>query len=299
MRLRRQIKDSFMKAADIIQKRRPAWEKLERMCEKMGRRRNRQSPQFVKEFSDLYRDACADLALASAYQLPTGTVNYLHSLVARAHNQLYRSQHFDLQSMMDVVFVDTPRQIFREPCVHIASFLFWGLFALAAWLAYDRGYWPTFAEDVAGTEALEQYVDMYSNVRARTWSENSFQMGFYIVHNAGIGLNCFVSMLPILPGLVTLSYNAVYLGAVFGFMFRPENGPAGENFRVFVTAHGPFELTAIVLSAGAGLKIGVSWIFTQGRKRLDALRVAAKDTIPIILCAVVLFCLAAFIEGFF
>ena len=78
-------------------------------------------------------------------------------------------------------------------------------------------------------------------------------MGFYVMNNASIGISCFVSMLFVLPGLITLTFNAVYLGTVFGFMFRPELGDAGVNFKNFVTAHGPFELTAIVLSAGTVL----------------------------------------------
>ncbi len=101
-----------------------------------------------------------------------------------------------------------------------------------------------------------------------------------------------------IPGLVTLSYNAVNLGAVFGFMFRPELGESSVNFQNFVTAHGPFELTAIILSAGAGLKIGLGWLMTGGLSRSDSLLKTAREALPIAMCAVVLFILAALIEGF-
>ncbi len=62
-----------------------------------------------------------------------------------------------------------------------------------------------------------------------------------MVNNASIGISCFVSMLFVLPGLITLTFNAVQLGTVFGFMFRPDLGDASVNFQNFVTAHGPFE----------------------------------------------------------
>ena len=78
----------------------------------------------------------------------------------------------------------------------------------------------------------------------------------------------------------------------------PELGMAGANFKHFVTAHGPFELTAIVLSAGAGLKIGLSWMVTGGLRRLDSLKKKSQEALPIALVAVALFCLAAMIEGF-
>jgi uncharacterized membrane protein SpoIIM required for sporulation len=105
-------------------------------------------------------------------------------------------------------------------------------------------------------------------------------------------------MLFVLPGMITLTFNAVHLGAVFGYMFRPEIGDASINFKNFVTAHGPFELTAIVLSAGAGLKIGLSWLLTNGLSRVDSLTKTAREALPIAMCAVALFCFAAVIEGF-
>ena len=80
-------------------------------------------------------------------------------------------------------------------------------------------------------------------------------------------------------------------------MARPD-APGGDNFFQFVTAHGPFELTAIVLSAGAGLRLGFSWVSTAGWTRSASLRRTGDEVVPILSAAVVLFCLAAFIEGF-
>ena len=288
-----------MKVATLIEKRQPLWLELEDLCEQAGAKKIKSLPAIkVERFAALYRAACADLALAESYQLPPNTVDYLHRLVARSHNQLYRSQKFDRKSWYKKIFIDTPKLIFNDPCVHIAAVLFWGLFLIAAFLAYNDSVWPGFAEEVVGVEQLESFETMYSSFGDRGADANSFMMGFYVFNNAGIGLNCFVTMLFVLPGLITLCSNAVILGTVFGYMFRPDMGDAGVNFKNFVTAHGPFELTAIVLSAGAGLKIGLSWLITKGRNRLDSLIQTAREALPIAMCAVVLFCLAAVIEGF-
>jgi uncharacterized membrane protein SpoIIM required for sporulation len=93
-------------------------------------------------------------------------------------------------------------------------------------------------------------------------------------------------------------FNAISLGAAFGYMARPEVGEAGDHFFHFVTAHGPFELTAIVLSAGAGLRLGLSWMMPKGLTRKSALVKAGRDVMPVMGAAIVMFFMAALIEGF-
>ena len=286
-----------MKVAELIEKRQPLWDELERLCNVVARK-GKTDPDVVTRFSTLYRAACADLALAEAYQLPPNTVDYLHRLVAKSHSQLYRSRKYQWQDWFDKIFIDTPRLIFNDPCIHIVTIMFWGLFLIAAFLAYENNVWPGFAEKVVGEETLDSVTEMYAGFQGRGFGTDSFMMGYYVNHNASIGLSCFVTMLFVLPGLITLSYNAIQLGTIFGYMFRPEHGDASINFQNFVTAHGPFELTAIILSAGAGLKIGLSWIKTDGLSRSDSLTNTARETLPVAMCAVILFCLAAMIEGF-
>jgi len=288
-----------MKAAKLIESRQSAWQRLDNLCEEFGKRsKNKVPPEKAREFANLYRQACADLALAESNQLPPTTIDYLHQLVARAHNQLYRSKKFDRQVWYERIFVDTPKRIFNDTHVHIATLIFWGLFLISTWLAYDDTIWPGFAEQVAGAQRLEQSEEMFNQFGDRSVTTNSLMTGFYVYNNAGIGLVCFVTMLFVPVGMVTLSFNAMFLGTVFGYMFRPETAAAGMNFKNFVTAHGPFELTAIILSAGAGLKIGLSWLATGGLSRKDSLIKNAREALPIAMCSVSLFCMAAVIEGF-
>ena len=286
-----------MKVSERINSRRNDWLELERLC-KTAKTELANDPEKIVRFSELYRATCADLALAESYNLPPQTVDFLHRLVAVAHNQLYRSSKFQWQNWYRIIFEDTPQAIFREPCVHFCFIVFWGLFIAGAYLAYEDSVWPEFAHQVVGSDSLEMFEDMYADFGGRGAGANSMMTGFYVFNNAGIGLSCFVSMLLLVPGLVTLAFNAIYLGAVFGYMFRPDLGEASINFQTFVTAHGPLELTAVVLSAGAGLKIGLSWLVTGGLSRLDSLYKTAREALPIAMCAVILFCLAALVEGF-
>ena len=121
-------------------------------------------------------------------------------------------------------------------------------------------------------------------------------VGFYVMHNAGIGLRCFAFGIFFgVGGLYAVLYNAATLGSVFGYMATT---PQSDNFFHFVTAHGPFELTAVVLAAAAGMRMGFSLVDTRGLPRIASLRQAAQQAVPIIAVAVILFGMAAVIETF-
>ena len=288
-----------MKVADLLEQRRKQWQELERLCEQaQSRRKKKMGPEMVSRFAALYRSACADLALADSYQLPPNTVRYLHRLVGRAHNQLYRSREFNYGSWGQLLLVDAPQRIFSDRCVQICFCLFWGCFILSAFLAYSGNIWPSYAEDMLTQSQIDQMETMFSDpIDGRDPAQSFIMAGFYIQHNTSIGLKCFASGILVVPGLFITMFNASFLGAAFGYMARPDV-VEGVNFFHFVTAHGPFELTAIVLSAGAGLRIGVSWLFTGGLTRATSLQKTAQEAMPIMGAAIVLFFLAALIEGF-
>lgn len=294
-----------MKIDELLEQRQSEWMELEQLCDRLSGRGAKLAPDQVLRFATLYRNACADLSLAEAWHLPPTTIGYLQGLVARAHHRLYRARNLDFRRWLELALLETPRQIFAEPAVHIAALVFWGLAFLSGYLAWNQSIWPDFAEQVLGTQTLQQFEEMYADFEpedngsgARSSGTNFSMAGFYIWNNAGIGLQCFASMVLILPGFVTLAFNAVHLGAVDGYMLRSGIGDAGIHFRNFTTAHGPLELTAIVLSAGAGLKIGLGWFWSRGFRRIDGLMRAGRESLPIILCAVVMFILAALVEGF-
>ena len=291
-----------MKVVELLERRRQNWQELERYCEQLqaSARGPKLPPPSMSRFAALYRAACADLALAHAYQLPQNTVQYLHRLVGRAHNQLYRSRKFEIRKWADMLLYDVPKRVFHDRCVQLMFVVWWGLFILSAWLAYSKTAWPDFAEQVLSQEQITALEEMYKEPidgSKRGGDENMIMAGFYMKNNAGIGLQCFVWGLLVVPGMLITMFNAIFLGTCFGYMARPDV-PEGRNFFHFVTAHGPFELTAIVLSAGAGLRLGLSWMIPGELTRYDNLRKNANEMMPVMGSAIVMFFMAALIEGF-
>ena len=129
---------TIMKVIDLLERRRRNWQELERLCDDLQVGRTAPQPQAasgastgggrptpvsdatsvnisqaekVSRFGALYRAACADLALAYAYQLPQNTVQYLHRLVGRAHNQLYRSRRFEWAKWAETLVFEVPKVI--------------------------------------------------------------------------------------------------------------------------------------------------------------------------------------------
>ena len=284
-----------MKVSDLLKSRQANWRELEQLCSRMeGASRRALEAATVARFSSLYRSACADLALADAYQLPPATIHYLHRLVGRAHNQLYRSRAFNFATWGRQLLVDVPQRLFSDNSLRLAFSIFWGMFLLSALMAYTT---PGFSQRVLGEDGIMLLEEMYSEpIQGRAAGLSGGMAGFYIHHNTSIGLQCFAfGLLFGVAGLYITAVNAAFLGAAFGHMATV---PQADNFFHFVTAHGSFELTAVVLSAAAGMKLGFSLIDPGGLERTAALRRAGRETMPTMGAAMVMFLLAAMIEGF-
>lgn len=300
-----------MRVADRLARREAIWRELDELLEaresRLGRLRPRkargsgqgphgdESPAAeVVRLGALYRSACADLMLAEAHDLPRDTVVYLHNLVARAHNVIYRSRGLRFSEWAGSLFHEVPRRLRAEPLLALAALFFFGpflIFGLLGAIGAESAY------QVMSEEQLRESEASFSVPAGENSGRNDALMaGFYLRNNASIGLQCYIWGLTFGLGTIAiLATNGMIIGTVFGYMTR---SPNAGNFYQFVTAHSAFELTAIVFSGAAGLRLGWSLIATDGRTRTASLQQAAVTTLPTIGAAVFLFLLAAFLEGF-
>jgi len=276
---------------DFLKQRQADWAELEHICRIAVRVNNRPTAEMVCRLSELYRAACADLALAEAQQLSPEVLDYLHRLVGQAHNVLYRHPQSLPRQWLRTLFIDVPTTAVRDKMIWLSFAVFWGLFLLTGFFSRQS---EGFAGAVVGRETLDGIEQMYSGSFSEEYP-TIMAVGFYIVHNVGIALQCFASgALFVLPGLFVLVFNAIFLGTIFGHMSQTAQA---DTFFEFVTGHGPFELTGICLAAGCGMRLGFSLLETGDLTRLASFRRAARQVAPVLLMACIFFVLAAVIEG--
>jgi uncharacterized membrane protein SpoIIM required for sporulation len=248
----------------------------------------------ISRTAALYRAVSTDLMRARGLGCPHDVIAYLDALTARAHNALYAACRSDRRVRLAELISDFPRA-FRKNWAFMlaASLLFWLPFALGL---VGTLHLPGFAERVLPTSMLQEMVDTYSSgFDGRSADLDAGMTGFYVYNNVGIAFRCFATGITYgLGSVFYLVHNGVVMGTVLGYVWRSGHG---GNILTFVCGHAPLELTAIVISGGAGLRMGHALLGVSGRTRLGSLRAAADELISLILGAALLLLGAALLEA--
>ena len=206
-----------MRVLERLESRRLHWQELERLCGVMEQAwRMRPPAASVSHFAGLYRSACADLALADAYQLPPATIQYLHQLVGRASNQLYRHESPHSDGWFREMFINVPQRLYANGCLRVALAIFWGVLLLCTFIAWRN---PDFAQRIVGKDRLLSKEQEFAGPLHVEGDDRAFMSGYYVRHNGTIGLRCFAfGLLAGIGGLYETVFNAATLGAEFGYM---------------------------------------------------------------------------------
>lgn len=297
-----------MKQQDFENRYQTLWQQLEQFfAQRPKANKNKKTAQPVEinfdelnqQLPDHYRLLCHHLALAKHRRYSPSLVDRLNNLVVDCHNLLYSTQSRMRYRWFKFFIVDFPQTLHRNRhFVRLATFLFLAPALVIGLLCYfnpDMIYTVMGWQDVRG---LENMYDPANRVlgRARDAGSDMQMFGFYINNNIGIAFRTFAGgVLFGIGALFFIIYNGVMLGAVFGHLTQVGYV---ETFYPFVIGHGSFELTAIVLSGAAGLKLGSVLLDPRNYRRSDALKLAARDVIQIVLGAGAMLLIAAFIEAF-
>lgn len=251
------------------------------------------------DFPQAYRHLCHQLALAKHRCYSPQLINRLNALVLKSHHRFYEHKsRYEYQWLRFMIW-DFPRTLRQN-----ASFVFWAL-ALFLVPGLIMGFFCYF-DDAAiyslmpagSVRELEALYDPAVRILGRERESDSdfYMFGFYIKNNIGVSFRTFAG--GIFYGIGSaffLVFNGLFLGAAAGHLTQLGYT---QTFYPFVIGHGAFELTAIIFSGAAGLKLGKALIDPGPLKRVDALRDAGRDAVKIIYGAILMLVIAAFLEAF-
>ena len=117
-----------------------------------------------------------------------------------------------------------------------------------------------------------------------------------IVNNVRVAVAAFAGGLT--AGALTL-YLLVANGALLGTVLAVVQGYGlSGGLLTFTAAHGPLEISCIVLSGGAGLRLAWALLRPGDRSRRDALRLAGAQAIRVMLLVIPALGVAGILEAF-
>ena len=280
----------------FIDERKSAWQRLEELLQLLDRmtlRRLRR--EEVRELGRIYRRTASDLAIARAESRDPRLINYLNSLVIRAHGRIYRADAQGGKRIRNFFARDFPlafRRTWRYTATGFGVFLLFGLIAF-----FGTRHDPDFSE-FAGINPF--FREVVINHRTHWWEDlnQANQIGSSQIFTNNIRVTLYAFALGAMFGLGTLyvlAFNGAMFGAILALTYR---AGFGNDLLSFVVGHGVIELSCIFIAGGAGLLIGSALVMPGDLSRADALKSRGLEAIRLIVGCVPLLIVAGIIEGF-
>lgn len=280
----------------FINKRKNNWQRLEDLLTLVEsatlRGLNREE---VRELGQLYRRVASDLAIARAESRDPKLVNYLNSLVIRAHGKVYRAENQGFGLIKQFFLKDFPqsyRRNWKFTSISFATFFLFSFFAFAA-------TWQnmSFAE-VVGTDEVRFAVESNHHWWERLNDANQIGSAQILTNNILVTFYAFAYGAFFGIGtLYILAFNGLHLGSIFAICYRIDPN-FGNALATFVVAHGVIELSCIFICGGAGMLIGYSILVPGNLSRIDSLKRNGLEAIRIVVGCAFLLVIAGIIEGF-
>lgn len=265
-----------MNYAHFLRLRAPYWDRFERAL--AAARGGIPSHEELEALAMGYRQLLHDHALAAARFPATGAARRLRRLASEGTRYLHRERSAGggLVAFFLSTFPAAMRRRRAALGVALAVFALLALFGLG--LSILR---PAMGVYFVGAEAVE-------GLRAgRLWTESltttvppSTSSSMIATNNLSVALTAWAGgALAGLGSLFVLMLNGLMLGSVIGLTMHYSMSPALFEF---IAAHGPLELTLIVVCAGGGLVLGRALVAAEDRPRGEVLREDARDALAIV-----------------
>ncbi len=276
--------------------RQQVWQQFAHLVQRGQHSLQQFSPDEVRQLGQLYRTVASDLALAQR-EFPRHKVTaYLNQLVAQGHALVYQGEPLATRRLRRY-FTHRLPQVFRQT-VHF-TLLAALLLCLPALLLGLVVYTDPDAVRIFLPAQIQQLIPMVE--QQELWvdipvQERPYFSSVIMTNNIRVSFMAFAGGMT--AGLFTvyiMVFNGLLLGGLTGL--TAHHGVGWELWH-FVIGHGVIELSTIFIAGGSGLMLGWAIINPGLFSRRDALVLAARQALYLILGCVPLLIIAGLIEGF-
>lgn len=261
-----------------------------RRLDQLGRRR-RLTGVEADELLDRYHAAGAELTRIRSTGADPASAAQLSGVLARARTVLTGTRTPTGRALARFVTVGFPVTVYRAGRWIIAAAAFFVLVAVvvAVWITHD----PQAMASLGSRSQLRQlaYVDFqsyYSTDTAAAFAASVWTNNALI---AGQSLVLGVFLIPVPYVVFTNALNVGVAAAVMSSFGRL------DVFFGLITPHGLLELTAVFVAAGAGLRLGWSWVDPGPLTRGESLARTGRATVRAALGLTVVLAVSGLIES--
>ncbi len=250
------------------------------------------------ELVEAYNELTSDLAFAQTQYPASPVTAYLNDLALSLHRDLYSHKHTPWSRVVRFWTHDIPLSVYDARwCLLLSLAIFLVFIIIGALSTFGD---PNFPRVILG----DDYVDMtLSNIEAGN-PMAVYAQGDQVSSFLGITFNnVLVAFITYVTGLFTsfgtgyyLMTNGIMVGSFVTFFIVRK---LFVESILAIMLHGTLELSAIVISGGAGIMLGNGWLFPGTYGRVQSFLRAAQRSVRVLISTVPIFIIAGFIEGFF
>jgi uncharacterized membrane protein SpoIIM required for sporulation len=289
-----------MDEKEFIEKRQAQWQRLNGILQKAAGIQGLRSldRDELRDLGPLYRRVASDLAYARAHAVSESLVSHLNGLVGRAYALFYQTDRRHWGGFLRFFTHDFPDTFRRRFGFFLASLGFLLLGALVGYVVVAQSKDNIYVI-LPGGSKLHESVSFWESGKV-THKVDDGEAAVYasslMVNNITVSFNAFAA--GIAGGLLTafvLYYNGAVLGGMAALMTHVHQH---HNFWPGILPHGVVELSETVIAGAAGLSLGWALLAPGRYRRRDALVIAARDSVKLIIGGVFLLIFAGLVEGF-